>query len=44
MKKIVLLLMVAGLFLTTANAAEKKGMSKWIPYSDYIKTKVKTKK
>lgn len=42
MKKIVLLLMV-GLFLTTANAAEKKSKS-WIPYSEYIKTKAKTKK
>jgi len=43
MKKIVLLLMVAGLFLTTANAAEKKSKS-WIPYAEYIKTKAKTKK
>ena len=39
MKKIVLLCLALGLFLTTANAATKK--SSWIPYPDYIKSKKK---
>ena len=34
MKKIVLLCMVLGLFLASANAATKKA---WIPYPDFIK-------
>lgn len=36
MKKIVLLCMVLGLFLSSANAATKKT---WLPYPEWIKSK-----
>lgn len=39
-KKIVLLMLALGLFLTTANAATSK-KSSWIPYADYVKSKKK---
>lgn len=38
MKKIVLLCMVLGLFLTTANAEKKKT---WLPYPEWVKSKKK---
>ena len=37
MKKIVLLCMVLGLFLSSANAATKK--SSWLPYPEWVKSK-----
>ena len=39
MKKIVLLCIALGLFLTTANAATSK--KAWIPYPDFVKSKKK---